>query len=616
MRTLHLVNDAAGSTAERLELMALAKHAGDTDFRAEGLAVLDHRAVQVRSEGGAGGRSARLAGNPLYLTLTAMLLEQGESPEPNRAHLYRQVFTLLLEGKHKHKGARPIERPVLVREALQRLAYSLTVDNWDTEPRPELVERFYLPEHEQIRDQVRKTSPRWEGDLRHFLDDVAEKVGIVGPHDGVDADWRFGHRTFKEALTAEFLATMPEEELLEQASGLAEQESRWAEPFALLTGQVAEPDALVRRLVEANRSLGLRALATAQAVSDKTLSEILDLTDDPTERSQVFEQLPSLLDDPDRALHLIDRLRRQARDGEDLFWLYRAMGEVGESSEQAAPKAEAMRSTFFNRIPAPDPQLFRTFRTASGEEKGLWCEVKAGTYWVGSPEDEPGRDDDEVRHRVVLEQPFWVSAVPITNLQYSVFDEAKKFIRVEGISEEELAHHPRAGVSWYEAVSFCQWLSTQVDLNGARLPSDAEWEVACRGGTETAYWRGNEVSDLDRVGWYDANSGDRTHRVAEKEPNDFGLYDVHGNVLEWVSDPGDFEALKGRAADGRFPVDPADPPADLAAASPRVGRVIRGGSFWYTARWARSAFRNWNDPWYRFGSLGFRVLLPFAPSDP
>ena len=148
-----------------------------------------------------------LTGNPLYLTLTAMLLEQGESPEPNRADLYRQVFDLLLEGKHKHLGALPIERPKLVRQALQRLAYTLTLDNRDTEPRSELVERFYLQDLEGIRSQVRNTSSRWEGGLHHFLDDVAEKVGILGLHDGVDADWRFWHRTFKEALTAEYLAT-------------------------------------------------------------------------------------------------------------------------------------------------------------------------------------------------------------------------------------------------------------------------------------------------------------------------------------------------------------------------------------------------------------------------
>ncbi len=557
-----------------------------------------------------------LTGNPLYLTLTAMLLEQGESPEPNRADLYCQVFDLLLEGKYKHQGTLPIERPKLVREALRRLAYTLTVDNRDTEPRKDLVERFYLPDLEGIRSQVRNTSSRWEGGLHHFLDDVAEKVGILGPHDGIDADWQFWHRTFKEALTAEYLATLDEQELLEQAAGLAGQESRWAEPFALLTGQVPEPDALVRRLVEANRSLGLRALATAQAVSDETLSEILDLTDKPEERSKVFEQLPSLLNDPDRALLLIDRLRRQAHDGEDLFWLYRAVGEVGESSEQTAPKAEAMGSTFFNRIPAPDPQLFRTFRTASGEEKSLWCEVEAGTYWVGSLEDERDRTKHEVRHQVVLKHPFWIAAIPITNPQYSAFDGTKKTLPINEVAEEDLIHHPRVGVSWYEAVAFCEWLATRAGLKGARLPSDAEWEVACRGGTETAYWSGDEVSDLDRVGWFDDNSGNRTHRVAEKESNDFGLYDVHGNVLEWVSDPSDFRALGSRAVDGRFPVDSAAHPADLAAASPRDVRVIRGGCFWNTARRARSAFRFRFDPWVRGVLLGFRVLLPFAPSDP
>ncbi|MCG8460603.1 MAG: NACHT domain-containing protein [Holophagales bacterium] len=259
-----------------------------------------------------------LAGNPLYLTLMAMLLEQGAAPEKNRSRLYDQVFELLLGGRHKHGKPDPIERPKLVRETLRLLAFTMTVDNRDAEPKPALEERLYSEELEAVRFKIRDV-PRWDGPLHHFLDDLAEKVGILGPHDGDDADWRFWHRTFKEALTAEHLASLPEEELLEQAASLAGQESRWAEPYALLTGQVDDADALVRQLVETNRALGLRALATAQNVKDGTIDEILQLTDDLEERSRVFEQVPEIIGDGERAAVMIDRLRRRTRNGDDLF---------------------------------------------------------------------------------------------------------------------------------------------------------------------------------------------------------------------------------------------------------------------------------------------------------
>ena len=182
--------------------------------------------------------------------------------------------------------------------------------------------------------------------------------------------------------------------------------------------------------------------------------------------------------------------------------------------------------------------------------------------------------------------------------------------------EEQAPHFPRVSISWYEAVSFCRWLATLPGFEGARLPWDAEWEVACRAGTEAAYWSGNTEADLDRVGWYGENSGGRAHHVAEKPANDFGLYDVHGNVWEWILDTTDWDAFKTRAINGIFPVDPAESPADLAAPSPRAVRLIRGGCYWVDALLSRSAFRNGLDPWLRSVNLGFRVLLPFAPSEP
>jgi formylglycine-generating enzyme required for sulfatase activity len=115
------------------------------------------------------------------------------------------------------------------------------------------------------------------------------------------------------------------------------------------------------------------------------------------------------------------------------------------------------------------------------------------------------------------------------------------------------------------------------------------------------------------VGWYDANSESRTHRVGEKPANPWGLYDVHGNVWEWTASDWDEDRYAGRAAG--ITVDPAEEPADFAG-DPGARRVVRGGSYWVDADWARSAFRDWLGPVWDRGDRGFRVLVPGAPSRP
>ena len=268
----------------------------------------------------------------------------------------------------------------------------------------------------------------------------------------------------------------------------------------------------------------------------------------------------------------------------------------------APPKRPQKRK---GRIVKPIPaDLFRIVQTKDGE-LDLWCEIPAGTGWIGSPEGEKGRHDREgPRHQVEITRPFWMSAVPVTNAQFGAFDPEK--------ANADRPDHPVVEVSWDDATAFCHWLAEERDFKGARLPTEEEWEYACRADRSTAYWNGDTEADLAKVGWYESNSGRSTLAVGEKPANSWGLYDVHGNVWEWTASPWkDYS----RQATG-LTVDPAETPADLAAASPRVRRVFRGGSFWGTAQFARSAYRNHWNPGVRNVDLGFRVLLPFAPSDP
>ncbi len=546
-----------------------------------------------------------LSGNPLYLTLMALLFEQGKEPERNRAKLYDQVFDLLLEGRHR-PGTKPIDAKKAVYCVLRRLACDMTRDNSDTEPKSEVEARLLAERYDALCAPLRRVPP-WERGLGPFLDDLAEKVGILGPHDGPAADWRYWHRTFREALSAEQLAADldagGEAAVLERARGVAGDESRWAEPFALLVGRVEDPDALVKSLVTANRALGLRAVATAQRLSDDTLTSVLKLTEKWNERRDVYLGIPELIgDDPERALALVDRLRRRTRDGNDLYFLGATAAAIGERWPDAQGIVEQLEGRFFDHVPAPPDALFARIETPLDGEVPLWREIPAGSGWVGAADGEEEYDDERPRHRVEILRTFRLAAVPVTNGQYAAFDPAH--------ADPEHSWHPVTGVTWYAATSFCRWMATH--LPGARLPVEEEWEVACRGGTETSYWSGDSEKDLARVGWYNKNSNHRSHRVGEKPANPWGLYDLHGNVWEWTLSV--WKSDYSRQADG-LEIDPAAPPADPAAAA-GARRVVRGGGYWVGAGRMRAAYRGYGGPGDEREDQGFRVMLPVAPHPP
>jgi formylglycine-generating enzyme required for sulfatase activity len=158
---------------------------------------------------------------------------------------------------------------------------------------------------------------------------------------------------------------------------------------------------------------------------------------------------------------------------------------------------------------------------------------------------------------------------------------------------------PIESVSWNDAQEFCKKVSAKTGQT-VRLPTEAEWEYACRAGTTTAYYSGDTEADLGRAAWYGANINGSTHPVGQKEPNAWGLYDMHGNVWEWCQDYWYEEYEAGAATDPQGP-------------DTGTSRVLRGG-FWLANPWfCRSAFRSVWAPGRRDGSFGFRVVLAGPP---
>ena len=181
------------------------------------------------------------------------------------------------------------------------------------------------------------------------------------------------------------------------------------------------------------------------------------------------------------------------------------------------PSAAQLRERLYDHILAPPEELFRWIDTPHDGRVELWREIPAGKFLMGSlPEEEGSFDNERPRHEVVVRSEFRMAVVPVTVAQFAAFDpehdpEPEEGTARDRVDEEELATHPVENVTWYQAVAFCRWLSASFRwARGARLPTEEEWEYACRAGTETRYWKGDQEADLEQVGWYEENSGGRT----------------------------------------------------------------------------------------------------------
>ena len=228
--------------------------------------------------------------------------------------------------------------------------------------------------------------------------------------------------------------------------------------------------------------------------------------------------------------------------------------------------------------------------------------IEPGTFTMGSPSSEPGRDSDEGPQTVVtLTQGFWLGRYEVTQREYQA-------VRGVNPSFSKGDNLPVENVSWNDAVAYCQERTQQERAAGTlpegwayRLPTEAEWEYACRAGTTSRFSFGDSDTDLGQYAWYSSNSSSRTHPVGEKLPYPWGLYDMHGNVWEWCLD------WYGSGLPGGSVTDPKGPSSGSV-------RVLRGGGWSDVAGGCRSATRFGDYPDGRYGYFGFRVLV--APGQP
>jgi len=267
------------------------------------------------------------------------------------------------------------------------------------------------------------------------------------------------------------------------------------------------------------------------------------------------------------------------------------------------------------------PKEIPVFIPGAGEM--ILCHIPKGRFWMGSR----GASSAEAPiHRVVITRDFYLGEFPVTQRQFAAWRGTREYdewfashralIKETGFSVRSNPHEndfdgvelPADSVTWWEAAEYANWLNRQckadvLPLPGEwhfRLPTEAEWEYACRAETRTEYWNGDGIAALAPVGWFAKNSGETTHPMSDSPPNPWGLRAMHGNVWEWCLDVYKSDAYQLR-------VDGVEDPCVAGEKADRRARVLRGGAWIGDARFCSSAYRDWDAPGNRIRYDGFRL---------
>jgi len=594
-----------------------------------------------------------LAGNPLLLTTMALIHQKEVGLPKERVRLYSLAVQVLLTRWQQRKGlavspelGAVLSDDLKLRALLERLAYEAHSRQAGKRRGGDLARKDLLEILE---------APAYLGTVGladEFLDYVDQRAGLLVGQGGTEDDripktYAFPHRTFQEYLAGCYLVSGRSAE--REYWRLAEQPEAWA---------LAAP-------------LGAEELYYNRRNTEKVLDLAYALApeQEPTSR----REWQALLWSAQMAAVLGgDTIRQDAArpDGGAAYLerlLRRLIQGVARCPLPALGRAELGNALAKLGDPRPGVGL-----RADGIPDIVWCEIPAGPFLMGSDKARDGAafDDEQPQHEVTLPR-YYISRYPVTVAQFDAFVQAGGYAEarywpearaanrwqvagIRGSGDDEprsapvdygapfnLPNHPAVGITWYEALAFCRWLTEQLQMPGlelqvwkrekcdprslkpgifeVHLPSEAEWEKAARGGLEIPWGEtGIQRENPDPARRYpwgpepdpEQANFDETRIEASSTAGCFpggaspyGVEDLSGNVWEWT-----------RSRWKTYPYDPTDGREDLMAGG-LMSRVVRGGAFLYNERYARCAYRVWDFPYYRGWDLGFRVVLSLSTLD-
>jgi formylglycine-generating enzyme required for sulfatase activity len=514
-------------------------------------------------------RVFELTRNPLLLTNICLVHRYRGGLPQKRARLYEECIDVLLE---HWRAAKELPVGVSAQDGMRALQpAALWLHQKEERTRAKAAE---LAPHIE---RVLKALDWSGGTAEDFLRTIRDDSGLLT---GWDIDqYGFMHLGFQEYLAAREIRSRA---LSEDQTVLSELASHfgqsWWQEVGLLLLALEDPSLFVRYMREVVK---LPEFAQFPAMVEMCL-------DDAAEKyPQPFVELLEI--DPGNdadlwkrqlvALRILERLDPTAVDK--------------RQKRLARHPSTAIRQWIQERIAQTTMDVVAAKR--GGYEL---VKISGGNFVMGSPESEKGHFEWESPLHEVQVSDFYLGRFSVTNEEYGRFLEENPDISEPKYWADRRFNQlkqPVVGVSWEDAGRYAAWA-------GLRLPSEAEWEYACRANTNTRYYTGDTEKDLDRAGWYGENSGGELHPVGEKEPNAYGLYDMHGNVYEWVDDEW-HNNYDGAPNDGRAWIDKHR----------GANRVMRGGCWDGDARRCRSAARrlgSWPD--YRYYYVGFRLSRSVA----
>ena len=509
------------------------------------------------------GHIRQLCTNPLLLTILCVVFHEERKLPTGRAELYAHCVRVFLEyWRHDlytaelETGLKPYDAEA-AQSVLARVAWWMHQEqNRTAAPLQDLAA--------EATKGLANVSPS-SGLGREgpgFLERMRDETGILAMGGEGEGRCGFLHLSFQEYLAADHAAR---EGLAGELASRAT-ESWWRE-VALLSLRRSRPfceaffhEMLQVGIAENHPDLAQRCLAEALYFASGPFVETLDRPrpKEPGAGEPTIRGWRPSCGCCGTGPIKYPRWRRSAGT-----WPNRRIGKRGGSPEEIL----IQRGVVLEGEPRQDG-LFVDQRTGI-----TYVAIPAGEFAMGS---DKGDEREKPVHRVRISQPFSLGKYPVTHAQYARFlDAMGNSVRKPASWDNGRFNQPEqpvVGVSWDEAKAFCEWA-------GGRLPTEAEWEYACRAGTTTEYSFGDDADELGEYGWFGKNSGGQTQPVGAKKPNTWGLHDMHGNVWEWCQDWYSSEYY-AHSPD----VDPTGP----AQASVRV---FRGGSWRHVARFCRSALR-------------------------